>query len=398
MKKTVVLITLFVFALCQMQAQTTECVRTFTPACGQAGNVSFTFGQPFYQQTAGASGLEVAEGVQQAQILYKHYDLASCQNDEAVSPETLVRDYNFFRGYNGTIAFDGRDLHILPAGHYDSTDIDSRHYSWDGPFNYDSVTTMILDVWPIYEVYDTLRLDINNMGEYAEGDIDKWRKTHDHDCDSLVHYYVLTCGEEIADADGNVYNTLFVGPYCWTQQNLQPTHYMNLDSTLGSPIPNAMIYYSVEHSDEQANLARYGRLYSWYSAVNVPDGSSENPPLVAGEFVQGICPVGWHIPSERNMESLAEFGAPALKSTILWLQPGNNSTDFTAYPAGFYNPNTGRFENMLGETRYWTTQSIGTASAWNGVLSNNCDELLMDAKTKNYGYSVRCVKDQLKNL
>ena len=393
MKKTLVLITLFVFALCQMQAQTTECVRTFTPACGQAGNVSFTFGQPFYQQISSASGLEVAEGVQQAQILYKHYELASCQNDEAVSPETLVRDYNFFHGYNGIIAFNGEDLHILPAGHYDSTDVDSRHYSWDGPFNYDSVTTMILDVWPIYEVYDTLRLDINNMGEYAEGDIDKWRKTHDHDCDSLVHYYVLTCGEEIEDADGNVYNTLFVGPYCWTKQNLQPTHYTNGDS-----IPNAMIYYSVEHPDEEANLARYGRLYTWYSAVNVPEGSAGSPTLVDDVFVQGICPVGWHIPSERNMVSLAEFGAPALKNTILWLRPGNNTTHFTANPAGFYNPNTDRFENMLGETRYWTTQSIGSASAWNGVLTYSCDELLMDANTKNYGYSVRCVKDQLKNL
>lgn len=390
--RAVVLQLLFCIAVFSVQAQT-DFAHAFSTACGQAGNVSFTVGQPFYQQVKNYFSLETAEGVQQAQIVYNNIELDGCQNDEKVSPERLVSDYEFFRGYDGVITFNGQDLHILPAGHYDSTDVDSRHYSWNGPFNYDSVTTMILDVWPIYEKYDTLRLDISDMQGFHEGDNDRTLSTSDHGCDSLVHYYVLTCGEVIADADGNEYNTLFVGPYCWTQQNLRPTHY-----TDGDPIADPMIYKSPDFPNEAENLEQYGYLYTWYDAVDLPEGSTDEPALTDGIFAQGLCPEGWHIPSERNMASLVSFEAPALKSTILWIEPGNNSTRFTAYPAGIYNPTTDRFENMLGETRYWTDHSDTSTSAKNGVLTYSCTEILIDSNAKSYGFSVRCVKDQLKNL
>lgn len=380
-------------SLFSSQAQT-DFVRAFPPICGQAENISFTIGQPFYKQVKNFSGLEVAEGVQQAQIVYNNIVLDGCQNAEEVSPGKLVADYNFFKGYDGTITFNGTELHILPAGHYDSTDVDSRHYNWDGPFNYDSVTTMVLDVWPIYEKYDTLRLDLSDMQGFHEGDNDRTLATTDHGCDSLVHYYVLTCGDTIEDYDGNIYYSLFVGRYCWTQQNLQPTHYAN-----GEIIPNNMIYYSQEHPNINENLEQYGRLYTWYDAVNLPEGSSNEPARIDGVFVQGLCPEGWHIPYERNMENLVSFGAPALKSTNLWLEPGNNSTRFTAYPAGIYNPQTNRFENMLGETRYWTDHSSADgSSATNGALTHSCSELIIDSKAKNYGFSVRCVKNQIGNL
>lgn len=383
---------LSLFALNGAQAQTTVGAQTFSTASGQAGQVSFVCGQPFFQQTTNVSGVEVSEGVCQAQIVYDTIVLAGCQNEENVSPDTLVKKYDFFKGYTGTIAFNGENLHILPAGHYDSTDLASRHYNWDGPFNYDSVTTMVLDVWPIYEVYDTLRLDLSDMRGYDEGDNDRILQTV-HECDSLVHYYVLTCGDSVEDFDGNTYYSLFVGPYCWFQQNLQSEHYSNPE---GLPAPNR-IYYSPEYSNTSANLAQYGRLYTWYAAVGLPEGSTNSPTTDEYGLVQGLCPDGWHIPTERNVSTLAYFGAPALKSENLWLQPGDNSAGFTSYPAGFYNPNTNRYENLLGETRYWTDQNSGTESAWNCSISS-CDELLTDVKTGNYGFSIRCVKTQKGNL
>ena len=393
-KKLIICTILMLACWLPMRAQA-DFARTFSSACGQAGNVSFTLGQPFYQQVSNASGFEVAQGVQQAQILYNNMVLEGCQNGDNMMQPAFTNAKGFMRGISQEMTFNGQPLTVLPAGHYDSTDVDSRHYSWKSQYNYDSVTTMVLDVWPIYEVYDTLRLDISALGDFKPGENPENDRTLPtiHDCDSLVHYFVLTCGEDIVDANNNTYNTLFVGPYCWTKQNLQPTHYMNINGTRGDSIPNAMIYYSVEHPDEEANLEQYGRLYTWYSAVNIPENS--NQPLVydTADFVRGICPTGWHIPTLVNMESLVSFGAPALKSTILWLRPGNNSTDFTAYPAGFYNPNTDRFENLLGETRYWTTESEGSGSAQNGVLTHQCDEILIQTDTRNYGFSVRCVKN-----
>ena len=390
MKKIFILSLMFV-SLLSLRAQT-DFARAFPPTCGQAGNVSYSFGQPFFQQLRSATGAEVSEGVQQAQILYSNIVQDGCQNAPDMMLPTFADNTGFFRGYDNAMTFNGAILHVLPAGHYDSTDVDSRHYSWTSQFNYDSVTTLLLDVWPIYEVNDTLRLYVDDMRGFEPGGGPENDRTLPsiHSCDSLVHYYVLTCGEEVADADNNPYSTLFVGPYCWTQQNLYPTHY-----TGGAPIPNSMIYYSVEHPDSAANLAQYGRLYTWYSAVGLPENSSSAPAADANGFVQGICPIGWHIPTERNMESLTDFGAPALKSTILWLQPGNNSTGFTAYPAGLFNPNTNRFENMLGETRYWTESAPTTAVAVNGAITNGCEELLLDSQLKNYGFSVRCVKNNV---
>lgn len=382
------LLSVFVLPLQAQQAQT-DFARNFSSACGQAGNVSFTIGQPFFQQITNDSGLEMAEGVQQAQILYNNIVMEGCQNDPDLP--TIKSTTGFFQGFDNTMTFNGATLHVLPAGHYDSTDVNSRHYSWNGPYNYDSVTTLVLDVWPIYEVDDTLRLDISALGDFQEGDNpenDRYLHTI-HDCDSLVHYYVLTCGEEITDADNNNYQTLFVGRYCWTQQNLRPEHYVG-----GAPIANTMVYVSPEHPNEAENLDQYGRLYSWYSAVNVPENSANMPATDLNGFVQGLCPAGWHIPTERNMASLNEVGTPALKSTILWLNPGNNSSRFTAYPAGFYNPTPDRFENLLGETRYWTSAMTSAGNAQSGVLSNLCDEVLMDAQAKNSGFSVRCVKNQ----
>lgn len=394
MKKIVIVALMFVSMLssrAQAQTQTqTDFARTIVPTGGQAGNVSYSLGQTFAQQKKSSSGFEVAEGVQQAQILYNNIVLDGCQNTPAVMLPQIAESTGFFRGYDNTMTFNGSTLHVLPAGHYDSTGVNGRHYSWNASFNYDSVTTLLLDVWPIYEVYDSISLSQAEMitRELSQGVNGPRFLTTIHGCDSLVHYYVLTCGEPIADADGNHYNTISVGPYCWMQQNLQTRHYANGDTVIGN-----MIYYSFDYPDEAANLEQYGCLYTWYSAVGIPENSTNAPTVDLNGFVQGICPDGWHIPTEENMAALADFGAPALKSTILWLYPGNNGTGFTAYPAGLFNPNTNRFENLLGETRYWTESAFSTTTAENGAITFGCDELLLDNHPKNYGFSVRCVKN-----
>ena len=371
------------------QAQT-DFARAVVPTGGQAGNVSYSLGQTFAQQKKSASGSEVTEGVQQAQILYNNMVLDGCQNAPAVMLPEITESTGFFQGFDNTMTFNGVVLHVLPAGHYDSTGVNGRHYSWNASFNYDSVTTLLLDVWPIYEANDTVTLSQVEMitRELSPGINGPIFLTTIHGCDSIVYYYVLTCGGQIADADGNRYNTLSIGPNCWIQQNIQTQHYANGDTVVGN-----MIYYSPEHPDEAANLVQYGRLYTWYSAVGLPENSTSTPTADVNGFVQGICPNGWHIPTEENMASIAYYGAPALKSTILWLRPGNNSTGFTAYPAGIYNPNTNRFENLLGETRYWTESASSTTTAENGAITNGCDELLIDSNAKNYGFSVRCVKN-----
>ena len=70
-----------------------------------------------------------------------------------------------------------------------------------------------------------------------------------------------------------------------------------------SDIPVALVYNIAPDNDEDANLEAFGRLYTWYSAVKLPEGSTD---ALAEGYVQGICPDGWHIPTHEEMMKLKE--------------------------------------------------------------------------------------------
>ncbi len=182
------------------------------------------------------------------------------------------------------------------------------------------------------------------------------------------------------DFEGNSYSTVRIDCHCWTAENLKSTIYADSVS-----IPNPMAYVSAEHPDAAANVNRYGYLYTWDDAVRAPLA----PEAAA---VQGVCPYGWHLPTEAEFSVLANHSAFELMSTTDWLNgEGTNVTGFTALPAGKY---TGaRFENLLGETHFWTSTSVSATIARYCSLMHGCSELIHYDGSKVNGKSVRCVKN-----
>ena len=87
-----------------------------------------------------------------------------------------------------------------------------------------------------------------------------------------------SCGELVYDGDDNAYPTVEVAGYCWTQTNLRAQHYRNAS---GTAIAKALVYESDAFPDVVENESVYGRLYTWYSAVNVPEGSTAAPATLA---------------------------------------------------------------------------------------------------------------------
>lgn len=350
-----------------------ETVRAFPAAFGQAGNVAYTFGQPFYRQISNAEGWNVAAGVQQAQLNVEEYLTESCQND-------VVPAYPF---YFSSVDEEGN---LIPAGSYDTV-----IYDVDG-YNYDLKTKYTFKILPVYEVYDTIRLNYDELAEseFPEpGRYDQLLATEYSGCDSLVHYMVYVCGfpeEQVLDGDENTYNSVWVGHHCWTGRNMRTT-----TTTTGAPVQN-MVYRSDMFPDENANLNTYGRLYTWTAALCEPVEYHEE---LGERFVQGICPDGWHIPTAENMSVLYRYPTSWLKSDSLWLIPGDNRMLFDARPAGMYNPNTNRFENLLGYTHYWSDVEVTTATALETALSSGCDDVLLENVLKRYGMSVRCVLDDV---
>ena len=199
---------------------------------------------------------------------------------------------------------------------------------------------------------------------------------------------VLPCNSTVQDADGNEYEEIAVSGSCWTKQNLRTTTYVG-----GGEVARDTLYTG---ADENV----YGRLYTWYSAVNLPeDGSETVPPLVDGT-VRGICPENWHIPTADEMDALATNTADDLNSDQHWIgpyAPFANALGFTAEPAGKYHNALSRFEGLTTETGFWNSEppTISTVTTTTLMcLAYYCNVPFTTTVSLSDCYSVRCVKNK----
>ena len=333
-------------------------------------------GQPFYLQMAD-NDYEFAYGVAQAQLETVEVSDETCENE----PYTE----------NG---FD------IPASALSvgSSNLDLYSNNVD-PHGYDRRTMLTLTVWPVYfvEVSDMYHgvlpvIDgsvLQDGADYqvVEGDNVIYYKTI-HGCDSVVTAHVSLCPFTVKDADSNLYNTLVLDKYCWTQSNLKTTHYFG-DAHI--EIPYALVY----SPGEDVNEGIYGRLYTWYSAVNVPEGSTILPTLDNDGFVRGICPAGWHLPAEPEIEVLASHTTDEIHSTNYWvLNPGFNTTGFSLLPAGYYNSSMNRFEGLGTESRFWKIVGYTTYAPEAFCTAYYCGSVVpISPVLAADAFSVRCVKN-----
>ena len=202
-------------------------------------------------------------------------------------------------------------------------------------------------------------------------------------CEQHVVVVFPPCPDAV-DCEGNVYHGVRIGCDCWTQRNLESTKYSDC-----TDIPEVYEYESWQHPDVAANVAVYGRLYSFGAAVR---DKSDN----GYGHIQGICPAGWYLPTPEKYEELDTYGAAALKSPLYWIDGGgNNSTGFTALPAGFYNGEKDRYEGMLTEAYFWSVQNTGSDAVKSSyIIRYLCDSVLENVAREGVGYSVRCIKER----
>ena len=139
------------------------------------------------------------------------------------------------------------------------------------------------------------------------------------------------CGMKMTDArDGKMYNTVQIGTQCWMAENLSAGH--QIDSTKMASNNDTIEKYCFH--DNPALCDEYGALYSW----------DEIMQYTTTPGVQGICPAGWHIPTDAEQTILVDFlggmtvAGDKLKEPGLthWTAPntGTNSSGFTARGTG----------------------------------------------------------------
>ncbi len=222
----------------------------------------------------------------------------------------------------------------------------------------------------------------------------------------------FVCGRSIvSDVDGNIYNTVQIGSQCWMRENLRATRYSDCTPvSLGTSISATTAFRYAPNNDED-NVLAYGYLYNWAALMYGSGSSTANP-----SGVQGICPAGWHVPSDAEWAQLTDYVssqsqylcggnngyiAKALASAMGWNSSsntctpgnnpsGNNATGFSAVPSGFYD---GSYSHFLDYADFWSSTEVSSLSARDRNLSYGNVGVYCDNDSKGYGHSVRCLKD-----
>jgi uncharacterized protein (TIGR02145 family) len=195
---------------------------------------------------------------------------------------------------------------------------------------------------------------------------------------------LMNCPKSVA-YEGGPYRITSLAGLCWTD------NMANKNYAAGGSIEFAKAYTCPTCPAQLDTI--FGLLYTWYSAVNLPEGSTTLPVPDANGHVQGICPNGFHVPSQAELNLLFLFPQEDLKSTSYWLVPGTNATGFNALPAGKFNGALDRFEDMYGFTGWWTSYSATDLTAFYNFINYYCQDIITQELLKSNGLSVRCIMD-----
>jgi uncharacterized protein (TIGR02145 family) len=191
----------------------------------------------------------------------------------------------------------------------------------------------------------------------------------------------------------------------WTRIETQKWMAQNLNFETG---PNGMGTASWCFDDDPVNCDRYGRLYTWGTLMA---GAASSNRIPSG--VPGICPPGWHVPSDGEWKMLeAAFGMPAAEydatdwrgtdegTKMKAAAPDWNGTDafgFAALPSGTrISTFNGAGNNINGSTSFWTSTDYNFNSytynryLYSGEPRIGRDYYLIEAI---HGYAARCVED-----
>ena len=200
----------------------------------------------------------------------------------------------------------------------------------------------------------------------------------------------------VTDIDGNVYETVQIGDQLWMAENLKVTHYNNGDPV--TYITSEEHWGSMDegqyavYDDEPTNANIYGNIYNW---------------AVIGD-IRGICPVGWHVPSDDEYTVLTDFlGGESVaggKMKEAGLEHWNyysdqisleatNESGFTGLPAGHRNTNSGDYIYMGFYGYFWSSTENGSDLAWRRYLFHYSSGVARDTFGKPNGFSIRCLRD-----
>jgi len=201
---------------------------------------------------------------------------------------------------------------------------------------------------------------------------------------------LAACGALILNYDGQVYHTVEIGNQCWFKENL------NIGEKIyGSQ--NQQNNSTVEkycYNDSESNCDEYGGLYRWDEAMQ----------YVTNEGAKGICPEGWHIPTDDEWDVLVNFlggsgvagGKMKETGTAHWNSPNTdatNSSGFTGLAGGGHNFFSSSFYDLGYYGNILSSSDVDASHAWTRRLYYDANDVFRTSQYKTEGFSVRCLQN-----
>lgn len=199
---------------------------------------------------------------------------------------------------------------------------------------------------------------------------------------------------------GKQYTTVKIGAQCWLRENLDiGTQVSPSAGQLNNPVIEKYCY-----NNQASNCQIFGGLYTWDEAMKY----ASSP--------QGICPLGWHIPSDAEMKQLeghvdSQYDSLAgiwdstgfrgfdagrqLRASTSWTSGGSNPDNFgfTAFAGGGAYGTSASYAAQGTSALFWTSSANGSSDALARFLDASDDRSYRGPFQKVNAFSVRCIKD-----
>jgi len=205
----------------------------------------------------------------------------------------------------------------------------------------------------------------------------------------------LTSLAQVRDVDGNVYKTIRIGDQTWMAENLTTSRFRNGD-------------YIQPVTDDKSWSQRIQPAWTFYPREDGPNPAGKLYNFYAVESPKGLCPIGWHVPSDAEWSKLENYlggkkiagGKMKEAGTLFWQDKNEVSTTTSGWNA---QPGGSRFLNgtffgfgYLGG--WWSATEYGNHQAWSRFIYHFDKDITRNASYKTLGFSVRCLQDQNPSL
>lgn len=301
-----------------------------------------------------------------------------------ITPNTGTTDTIFT--FDASESYDPDDFNaaLLYRWDFDGDD------SWDTEFTYEQLVQHKYTSPQNYSV----KLEVLAADSMSGDTIKSLLVEHSGTQDACEGFVTIPYG-------GQVYHTVPIGEQCWLRENMNIGDLVNTEAGQS----NNEIIEKFCYDDLPENCEKYGGLYMWHEMM----------AYIPIQGSQGICPNGWHIPSDDEWKELEGYtdsqygiGNPVwdenfyrgfdtgkrLKALLGWNNNGNgdNLYDFKAIPGGFWEVSTS-FIREGEEAHFWTSSHDSGHNAVQRGLKDDKDNISRTFEWDETARSVRCLKD-----